>query len=157
LGVQILPEEGSPVAVNSVRAEADLDPFGVPTDIRTYADYKNVSSKPVVGVKFRIRYIDSEGKDRGTFHAPHACSIAPGMTATEKWKRDKVDPRVVGMMIRVMAVKFSDGSLWESSKVSNIVKPSGDGPGPGAGAPAETMQPEPGEGGGADPFGGASE
>jgi hypothetical protein len=186
LNVQILPEEGSPVAVTSAKSEADLDPFGAPISIRTYADYKNVSRKPILGVKFRVRYVDAEGKDRGTFHAPHASSLGPGMTATEKWKREKVDPRIVGMMIRVLAVKFSDGSVWESSKLGNVVKPAGSEPQlsepveepaasePAAGeptiaepaapaqptgeaAPARTLQTEPAPAGGPDAFGGGSQ
>lgn len=157
LNVQILPEDGAPVVVNSLKAEADLDPFGAPIDVRIYADYKNVSDRPVSGVKFRLRYVDDEGKDRGTFHAPHLYNLGPGMTANEKWKREKVDPRVSGIMVRVLAVKFSDGTVWESSKAGNIVKPSGAGAptqsnAPGGGPDAECEEPA-GTSGGTQPQG----
>jgi hypothetical protein len=157
LDVQILPEDGAPVVVSSARVEADMDPFGVPIDVRMYADYKNVSNKPVSGVKFRVRYVDAEGKDRGTFHAPHLSNLGPGMTASEKWRQEKIDPRTVGVMVRVLAVKFQDGTIWESAKAGNIVKPDQGGgatsPSPSSAPPAqaepeqstETPQPDSGE------------
>lgn len=125
--LEIIPEEGAPVAITSGRTELDLDAFGVPMAARTYLDYKNQSDKPVAAVKFRIRFTDREGKDWGTFHAPHGNYLAPGATSSEKWRSERVDPRTTHIKVRVLAVKFADGSLWESSKTQQLAKPaSGD-------------------------------
>ncbi len=123
--------------VASARTELDLDPFGAPIDARTYVDYKNVSNRPIAAVKFRIRFYDAEGKDRGTFHAPDARLVEPGGQGSQKWKTERVDPRIVTVKMRALEVKFADGSSWQSTKLPELVQPAGaDGGGavPGGGA-----------------------
>lgn len=120
----LVPENGCPVSISSARTEFELDPFGTPLASRIYLTYKNDSDKAVAGVKFRIRFVDPSGKDRGTFQAPHAQEVQPGSTGTEKWRHEKVDPRATEAKVRVLMVKFSDGSIWQTGKLpQDIVMP----------------------------------
>lgn len=89
---------------------------------RIYFDYKNSSSKPVSAVKFRVRFVDGENKDRGTFHAVDSFYLMPGGDRSQKWKRDfTLHPEVSGLKIRVLQVKYADGETWESSKMQELV------------------------------------
>lgn len=119
-----------------MRCDLDLDPFEAPMSSRIYIDYKNSSSKPVTAVKFRVRFVDGEGKERGTFHAVHMAYVGPGGGGSEKFKRDfTLHPSVVGLKVRVLQVKFSDGSDWQSSKMQELAAPPSQGgapPNPGA-------------------------
>lgn len=99
---------------------------------RIYIDYKNSSDRPVAAVKFRVRFVDGENKERGTFHAVHNAYIGPGASGTEKFKRDfTLHPAVVGLKVRVLQVKFSDGNVWQSTKMQELAAP------PGQAAPAD--------------------
>lgn len=102
------------------RGELDLDPFDVPIDARIYIDYKNNSDRAISAVKFRIRFMDFENNDRGTFHAPDMELLAPGATGNEKWKHDRVDPRATSIKVRILQVKYQDGSNWLSAKMSEL-------------------------------------
>jgi len=136
LAVDYASEPGSPVEVTSSRIELEMDAFGAPLAARVYLDYKNVSDRPVVGVKFRLRFIDQEGKDRGTMHAPDMAILQPGGQSSQKWRTERVDPRTSEAKLRVLTAKFSDGSVWESSKIREqliITSPGG----PGSAAPVE--------------------
>ena len=111
----------------------EIDPIGTPMACRIYIDYKNVSTKTLSGVKFRIGYIDAEEKVRGTFHAPHGQLLAPGATAQEKWRGGNIDPRTNSVMIRVLVAKYSDGTIWESEKMKGLA--------PGTGGEGQTVAP----------------
>jgi hypothetical protein len=126
--VQPLPadfilEDGCPVAMTASKIELDIDPFGSPIDARIYFTYKNASTRPVAAVKFRLRFIDNTGKDLGTFQAPDGALLDPGMERSQKWKADKVYPGTVGAKVRVLEVKYGDGSLWQSVKMQEIPPP----------------------------------
>jgi hypothetical protein len=112
-----VPESGCPVSISSAKTEFEIDPFGAPLASRIYVTYRNDSAKAVSGVKFRIRFADAGGAERGTFQAAHAAVVGPGSTGTEKWRHEKVDPRASQIKIRVLMVKFTDGDLWQSSKL----------------------------------------
>lgn len=120
LANQFKSEAGCPVDVVSAKTILDIDSFGTPVDCRIYIDYKNTSSKGLSGVKFRIGYVDSEEKMRGTFHAPDGHVLDPGASASAKWKGERVDPRTDHVVIRVLGARYSDGSMWESEKVKGL-------------------------------------
>lgn len=125
LNVESVFEDGCPVAVAAARTELDLDPFGVPRDARIYVDYKNTSEKAIAAVKFRIRFYDQDGKDRGTFHAPDARQVEPAGQGSQKWRLDRIDPRTAMVKMRALEVRFADGSSWQSVKMSEVVQPVG--------------------------------
>lgn len=125
LNVESVSEDGCPVAVAAARTELDLDPFGAPRDARIYVDYKNTSEKAIAAVKFRVRFYDQDGKDRGTFHAPDARQVEPAGQGSQKWKLDRIDPRTAMVKMRALEVRFADGSSWQSVKMSEVVQPVG--------------------------------
>lgn len=123
--VDFVSEQGCPVVVTSAKTKLDLDPFGAPKAARIYVTYKNVSDRPIAGVKFRLRYVDPAGKNRGTFHAPHAAVLTPGGTARQKWRSTRIYPNTSGVKLRVLMVRYNDGSEWQSIRAKNIVVPGG--------------------------------
>lgn len=140
---QFFQENGCPVAVTATRTELDLDPFDAPLDARIYLTYRNISDRTVDAVKFRIRLSDNYGKDLGTFHAPDSGLLAAGQERTQKYKRDKVYPSTTTMQIRVLQAHFSDGNMWNSTKMQELIDPHGGGTPPQS---PETSQPgTPGE------------
>ncbi|CAN5436262.1 hypothetical protein BH11CYA1_BH11CYA1_36210 [soil metagenome] len=129
-------EDQCPVDMASIRCELDLDPFDAPMSSRIYADYKNTSQRAISAVKFRIRFVDGEGVERGTFHAVDSAYVAAGGTKGHKWKRDfTLDPRVVAMKVRVLQVKYAEGGGdWQSVKMQELAQPGSADPAP-SGAP----------------------
>jgi len=139
LQCEAIPEPGCPITVSQARTELDLDPFGAPLAARIYIDYANSSQQEVAAVKFRIRFVDPQGNDRGTFHAPDAFLAPPGAVRSQKWKYERVDPRITDLKIRVLQVRFADGSSWQSAKMQELANPPGStgsstGPQDGAGS-----------------------
>ena len=128
------------MAVTNGRAELDLDPFDVPIDARIYIDYKNISERAISAVKFRLRFTDPESKDRGTWHAPDMELLAPGQSGTEKWKHEKVDPRVTSLKVRILQVKYQDNSHWMSVKMSELAAPGGGATSGGGGGAVPAQQ-----------------
>jgi hypothetical protein len=121
LQADFYPEQGCPVGLTSVRSVLEIDPFGAPTASKIYLTYQNNSSKPLAAVKFRCRFSDSANKDRGTFHAPDAYPVPPGASRSHKWKREGgLSPNIASFQIRVLQVKYSDGSIWESVKMQEL-------------------------------------
>lgn len=121
LQADFYPEQGCPVGLTSVRSVLEIDPFGAPTASKIYLTYQNNSSKPVAAVKFRCRFSDATNKDRGTFHAPDAYPLSPGASRSHKWKREGgLSPNIASFQIRVLQVKYSDGSMWESIKMQEL-------------------------------------
>jgi len=118
----LVPEDGCPIQVTGVRTALDVDPFDAPIDGKIYINYKNATDKTIDGVKFRIRFTDSAGGDAGTFQAPDNAVLGPGVDRTQKWKRDSVDPRAVAVKIRVLMVRFNDGSVWQSVKLQEAAQ-----------------------------------
>ena len=108
-----------------MRCELDCDAFDAPMDARVYLDYKNNSDRAVSAVKFRLRFVDGEQKDRGTFHVLGPAAAPQGVGGV-KAKRDiTLHPSIVGLKVRVLAVKYSDGSDWSSVKMQELVQPGG--------------------------------
>jgi hypothetical protein len=120
---EFIPEPGSPVEVTSAKVDLEVDSFDAPMAARVYLDYRNVGDRVINAVKFRVGYIDGQGKVRGTFHAPDANVVGPGSSASQKWRGEKVDPRVRAVKVRALQVKFADGSEWQSAKMTNVVAP----------------------------------
>lgn len=144
LDCEYITEENCPIQATA-KCHVDLDPFDAPMSSKIYLDYRNNSDKPVSAVKFRVRFVDAEGKDRGTFHAVDSFYLQPGGERSQKWKRDfTLHPGVVGMKVRALQVKYSDGGGWQSVKMQELAGSSE----PGAGAPT---------GGGGDPAAGGGE
>jgi hypothetical protein len=126
-----------------VRSVLEIDPFGAPTASKIYLTYTNNASKPVVAVKFRCRFSDETGKDRGTFHAPDSAHVPPGGSRSHKWKREGgLYPNLAGFQIRVLQVKYGDGSVWHSAKMQELID-SQDGNGGSFGSPGEQPQQPP--------------
>lgn len=120
---EFIPEAGSPVEVTSAKVDLEVDSFDAPIAARVYLDYRNVGDKVINAVKFRVGYIDGQGKVRGTFHAPDANILGPGSSASQKWRGERVDPRVRQVKVRTLQVKFADGSEWQSAKMNSVVTP----------------------------------
>jgi hypothetical protein len=117
---QFVFEPGCPVEVLGASTDLELDPFGAPIAARHYIDYRNVSNKPVAAVKFRIGYIGADGKISLPFvNGDDAHLLQPGEQASKKWRGDRVDPQLTAIKMRVLMVKFTDGSVWESVKLSD--------------------------------------
>ncbi len=123
INVEFVQEPGCPIEVQSARADLEMDAFGIPVAAKTYIDYKNVGSGPIAAVKFRVRFCDEQGSDKGTFHADDAQVIAPGTTGSGKWRTQKLGPKVSQAKLRVLMVKPSDGPAWESQKWPEILHP----------------------------------
>lgn len=130
---QFIPEAGCPVRIVKAETRLEVDSFGAPMACRIYIDYTNASDRPIQGVKFRLGYIDPDGKVRGTFHAPDGRSLSPGAQNSSRWRGDKVDPRTSLVKIRVLQARYSDGSIWESEKMKEVAKPPGAEPSSGGG------------------------
>jgi hypothetical protein len=121
LTTHFIPEPGCPIHMDSVQTILDIDPFGAPASSRIYITYRNISTQPIIAVKFRCRYTDAKGLSKGTFHAPDAYQVAPGESRTQKWKRDgELKPDIQTFAIRTYQVKFVDGSEWQSPKLKDL-------------------------------------
>lgn len=120
---QFIPEEGCPVRIVKAETRMEVDSFGAPLACRIYIDYTNSGSRPINAVKFKIGYVDREDKVRGSFHAPDGHELSPGAQASAKWRGEKIDPRTRVVKIRVLLARYADGSMWESEKMKDIVKP----------------------------------
>ncbi|HEY9790232.1 MAG TPA: hypothetical protein V6D22_07530 [Candidatus Obscuribacterales bacterium] len=146
---QVVGEPGCPVEMVGAATELELDPFGSPVAARHYIDYRNVGNRPIVAVKFRIGYVGADGKINQPYvNGDDQQQLEPGQTASKKFRGDKVDPHTSAVKIRVLKVKFADGSLWESVKLNetnsqqqqgfaplSIESPGGDGFGGGQPVP----------------------
>ncbi len=126
LSADFFPEAGCPVQLTALRSVLEIDPFGAPMASKIYLTYTNNSAKPVSAVKFRCRYSDSTGKDRGTFHAPDAYPLPPGGSRSHKWKREGgLHPNITQFQIRVLQVKYEDGSMWVSERMRDLAEVNG--------------------------------
>jgi hypothetical protein len=125
VAVDFIPEPGCPIGPMAMRCELDCDAFDAPMDARVYLDYKNNSDRPVSAVKFRLRFVDGEQKDRGTFHVLGPAAAPQGVGGV-KAKRDiTLHPSIVGLKVRVLQVKYGDGTDWTSVKMQELVQPGG--------------------------------
>ncbi len=122
IAMDVVPETGCPVEITGGRTELGFDSFGLPVFGKTYIDYKNVSDKAINAVKFRVRYLDKSGASRGTFHANDEAFVPQGGLAGGKFAHYKLRSNIHQAKIRVLAVKFSDGSMWESVRMKDIQK-----------------------------------
>lgn len=120
--MEVVPESGCPVEITGARTELGFDSFSVPVFGKTYIDYKNSGEKAINAVKFRVRYLDQNGATRGTFHANDEAFVPQGGIASGKFAHYKLRPNVHQAKIRVLAIKFSDGSTWESVRLKDIQK-----------------------------------
>ncbi len=114
---EFISEVGCPVKVDGLNSELDLDPFGAPIDARIYLDYRNTADQPIGAVKFRLRLTDSTGKDLGTFQGSDMTMVMPQQKGSQKWRWEKVSPDTTDLKVRVLQVRYVDGSLWESEKM----------------------------------------
>lgn len=150
---QLVPEAGCPVEVSSAKTQMEVDPFGTPCACRVYIDYRNVGEKPVNGVKFRLGYVDADDKMSGTFHAPDGKLVSPGTQASGKWRGERVSPTTKLIKIRVLLVRYTDGSLWKSAKLEAMEAEENAAAGMAAPIPASSAQIDPGSAAQADPSG----
>ncbi len=116
-------EDGCPVSVTSIKTALDLDPFEIPIDGKIYINYKNTSDKQIEAVKFRIRLVDKTGAELGTFQAADGASLSIGMEHAQKWRREPIDQRTSATKVRVLLVKYADGTMWQSAKMQEIDAP----------------------------------
>jgi len=116
LKTDFVAENGCPITVSNIRTELDMDPFDVPIDARIYIDYQNVGQRPVIATKFRMRFTDDSGKDLGTLNGSDGAMVGPGQSGSQKWRREKIDPRTTMMKVRVLTVKFGENDVWQSAK-----------------------------------------
>lgn len=112
---QALDEPGCPISIKSVRSDLEIDPFQAPVAIRVYLDYKNESAKTVEAVKFRFRLEDAQGEHKRNYQASDAHIVPPGESAQEKLRREGIPPQAKRLLLRVLQVRFSDRSSWQST------------------------------------------
>ncbi|MBX9668137.1 MAG: hypothetical protein K2X93_10985 [Candidatus Obscuribacterales bacterium] len=142
LSADFFPEPGCPVQLTALRSVLEIDPFGAPMASKIYLTYTNNSSKPVSAVKFRCRYSDNAGKDCGTFHAPDAYLVPPGASRSHKWKREGgLHPRIAQFQIRVLQVKYDDGSMWVSERMKELSSSDNGEMSDDSSSPPQTKQP----------------
>lgn len=116
---QFVTEAGCPIEVTGASSELELDPFGSPIAARHYIDYRNAGNRPVAAVRFRIGYVGADGKINQPYvNGDDQHPLQPGEQASKKWRGDKVDPRTSAVKIRLLKVKFADGGVWESVKLT---------------------------------------
>lgn len=119
----VLKESGCPVDIVSAKALLDFNTFGTPEYSRVYITYKNVSAKNIFSVNFRVRFTDNAGGDLGTFQGSRTCTVLPDGEGSEKWRKEGVlNPKISSYKVRVLQVKFEDGSQWESSAMATAGK-----------------------------------
>lgn len=107
--------------VTNITGKLELDAFDAPVGTKIYLDYKNNSAKSIVAVKFRVRLVDGQGTDKGTFQAVDQVYVASQASRSQKWKRDFVIHQGVShLKVRVLQVKFEDGEVWESFKAKDL-------------------------------------
>lgn len=123
---QFIQEPNCPVAVTQTRTELDVDPFDSPIDARVYLTYTNISNSPISAVSFRIRLTNEAGDNLGTFRGADGAVVAPGQAREQKFKQERINPRVTAMQVRVLQVKYADGGLWESFKMKELNNPTPD-------------------------------
>lgn len=156
LNADFYPESGCPVQLTKVNAILEVDPFGAPTATKIYLTYTNNASRAISAVKFRCRYSDVEGKDKGTFHAHDGFTVGPGESRSQKWKREGgLHPGIAGFQIRILQVKFADGAMWESARMKELVNSQADGEQSQAPPPQQQVQeqsPPPNQSPGQSPF-----
>jgi hypothetical protein len=112
---EFLTESGCPVdAADTPRAELEFDAEKKPIAARQYLDYKNISQKVIVAVKFRIGFVDAKGMAT-VFSGVETQQLSPGQSAWQRWRSDLSAP-AKSAKIRVLAVKFADGTIWQSEK-----------------------------------------
>ncbi|MDX2106961.1 MAG: hypothetical protein SFY67_11215 [Candidatus Melainabacteria bacterium] len=122
----VLKENGCPVDIVSAKALLDFNSFGTPESSRVYLTYKNVSAKNVFSVNFRVRFTDSQGSDLGTFQGSRTCTVLPDGEGSEKWKKEGVlNPNISSYKVRVLQVKFEDGSQWDSQAMATAGRTQG--------------------------------
>lgn len=120
LAPQVIKESGCPVDISSAKAFLDLNSFGKPEYSRVYITYKNVSGKNVYSVNFRVRFTDDGGANLGTFQGSRTATVTPDGEGSEKWKKaGAINPKITSYKVRVLQVKFEDGSQWESEAINN--------------------------------------
>ncbi len=123
LAPQVIKEGGCPVDIVSAKAFLDLNSFGAPEYSRVYITYKNVSGKNVYSVNFRVRYSNEEGANLGTFQGSRTATVTPDGEGSEKWKKaGGLNPKITSYKVRILQVKFEDGSQWTSEAMSNVGK-----------------------------------
>lgn len=119
MSVKCISEEGCPVAVDSARAEAQIDPFSKPVALKIFIDYRNNTDKAISAVKFRVLYLDGSGQERGRFLAIQEAMVSPRGHSSEKFRAEKIHPNLAGLALLPIAVKFGDGSSWESPQADS--------------------------------------
>jgi hypothetical protein len=112
---QALDEPGCPISIKSVHSDLEVDPFQAPVAIRVYLDYKNESTKTVEAVKFRFRIEDAQGEHKRNYQASDTHIVPPGESAQEKLRREGIPPQAKRLLLRVLQVRFSDQSSWQSA------------------------------------------
>lgn len=115
---QFKTEPGCPVDLISAKTELEIDSFGQAAACRIYIDYKNASAKQISAVKFRFGYIDDQEHIRRTFAGDDSRGAVPDGKGHQQW-RVGVDPKASYVVIRPIAVKFADGTVWQSEKFKN--------------------------------------
>jgi hypothetical protein len=120
---EFVPEDGCPVSVVDAKAILDVDSFDAPFDARIYISYKNISDRPISAAKFRVRFCDATGAEVNTFQASDSSNLGPGQDCTQKWKKEPLNPRVASVKMRVLLIKYSDGSVWQSAKMQELTPP----------------------------------
>jgi hypothetical protein len=112
---QALDEPGCPISIQSLRAELEVDPFQAPVAIRVYLNYKNDSPKTVEAVKFRFRLQDADGAHKLNYLASDTHIVPPGESAQEKLRHEGIPPQAKRLLLRVLQIRFSDQSTWQSA------------------------------------------
>lgn len=114
---EVIAEPGCPIVIGaSPRAQFEMDTSGYPVAAREYISYKNVSAKTITAIKVRIGFVGEDGMAT-VFQGSDEQTIPPNGIASQKW-RTQVGSQARGIKLRVLAVKFDDGTTWQSEKIT---------------------------------------
>ena len=146
---EFVTENNCPLHGGPLKTDFEIDPFNQPIALRVYLDYQNGTAKTIVAIKFRVRFVDAEGTTRGSFQAFDTRPLAAGQSASQKWRREGIDPHTSRILVRTLQVKFDDASTWESEKIQSTDEDTAGGSLPFEPAgridpiPAQTLEPKP--------------
>jgi hypothetical protein len=80
-----------------------------------WVQYKNISSKRFIAVKFQWTFFDAFGKPLGSFELVDDESLNPRQRHEKEWEQSAVPAEAASARVFALAVKFEDDSAWTSN------------------------------------------
>ena len=74
--------------------------------------YRNTGRQPIDDVQFSWTFYDSFGRRKAGFDVTDSRPVPQGKARAQDWRQILYTPGVSVAMVRVAAVRFSDGTVW---------------------------------------------